>query len=275
MHDALPPAPTFPKRRDLRPLALLFVVTTVISLGYLVSLIPGRGTDGSDPVALKKIQAGLHDLKPLSAEAGRDEIGEAERLPLPVTGERSRRREIARLLQQARSELNVGKTDSAIQRIDEAGRMDPSYAPSWLAMGDALLAKKDYERARRFYDRAIDLDLGLADAYFGHAAASEGLGDLETALGGMRSFIHVTGNADPYRLKVAQARSAIWEWESKLGRGPWGPTRGIPPGFTEDELKRDGSGVGIKMPKPETQRPDGTMDYEIKAGDPIRTFKKP
>ena len=112
----------------------------------------------------------------------------------------------------------------------------------------------------------------LADAYFGYAVAAEGLGDLELALSGMRSYLHF--QQDPQQLKTAQARSSIWEWEAKLGRGEWGETRGIPPGFTAEELARDGRGAGTKIPIPGTENEFGFSRYEIRVSDKIEMFKK-
>ena len=43
--------------------------------------------------------------------------------------------------------------------------------------------------------------------------ALEKQNDLAGALGAMRSFIHLSTAADPY---LRRARSAIWEWETRL-----------------------------------------------------------
>lgn len=171
--------------------------------------------------------------------------------------------------------IEAKRFDEAVQLIDRAGQLAPDEPRAYVQMGHALKGRGDFAAAQFFFERAIDLDPTFSDAYLGFAEASEGLGDLESALGAMRSFLHVVEDADPYRLKVAQARSAIWEWEAQLGRGPWGPTRGIPPGFTADEIKRDGRGVGVKMQKTDTLREDGTMDFEIKAGDRFPELFKP
>jgi hypothetical protein len=45
--------------------------------------------------------------------------------------------------------------------------------------------------------------------------ADEQRKDYESALGGMRSFLHLARADDPHRVR---ARSALWEWEEKLGR---------------------------------------------------------
>jgi hypothetical protein len=142
-------------------------------------------------------------------------------------------------------------------------------------LGEALEGRRDYAVARDFYVAAIDRDHYLSDAYWGVATSSEQLGELDSAIGAMRSYLHTERDPDPQRLRINQARSAIWEWESKLGRGPWGPTRGIPPGFSADEVKRDGRGVGVKMQLPETLQADGTWKNEIKHADKIKIYPRP
>ena len=62
---------------------------------------------------------------------------------------------------------------------------------------------------------AIELKPQQANAYYGLAMADEMRNDYESALGGMRSYLHLSKADDPYRTR---ARSAIWEWEEKLGR---------------------------------------------------------
>jgi hypothetical protein len=123
--------------------------------------------------------------------------------------------------------------------------------------------------------RAIELNPAQANAYYGIAMVQDAEGNIEGALGGMRSFLHLVKDPDPFRIHVARARSAIWEWEAKLGRGPWGATGGIPPGFTEEELRRDGRGAGVKMPIPGTEGPDGEPQYEIKSADRFPEIFKP
>ena len=247
-------------RQDYRLLALFSLVLAIVALGYFVRFLPSRGIEAV-PAPVKSGQSGFAGLGPMGPESPVAIPEEGEDLLSNVQS-----KELASALKQSESLIGAGKYDDAIRALNQVQPLAANSALAYRQLGRALLGKKDYATARDFLAKAIDLDPTLAEAYFDHAAASEGLGDLEGALGGMRSFLHLVKNADPYRLPVAQARSAIWEWEAKLGRGPWGPTKGIPPGFTAEQLKRDGKGTGVMMQKPETLRPDGTMDYEIKAG---------
>lgn len=257
------------QRRDVRPLALAAVLAGILLIGAVVGQLPGRGTVAGAPPAASP--PGFSELRDASPPAPRTE---RESSAPPTSPERNptntapdKNAEVKSLLKQAVAEINAKRYDAAIATLNRLRPLAPKHPEAYRLVGEALLGKRDFDTSRDFFNAATNLDPMLADAYFGFAIASEGLGDLEAALGGMRSYLHTEKNKDPYRLKVAQARSAIWEWESKLGRGPWGPTKGIPPGFTADEIKRDGKGVGTKMQKAETLRPDGTMDYEIKSGD--------
>lgn len=273
MNIASSPAPR--RRRDFRPMALVGVIAGVIAIGLLVEFLPGRGIDASAMRTERRSNApvGLDNLRETVAETKEESIPREEKPQ--TTGNRAaeRAREINNLLRAAEKSIREKRYDEAIATLNRAGPLDPEHAPTYLAMGHALAGKRNYAEARRYYEAAINFDPVYADAYFAHAAASEQLGDLETALGGMRSFLHTVKNADPYRLQVAQARSAIWEWEAQLGRGPWGPTRGIPPGFTAEELRRDGKGMGTKMPIPGTEAPGSMSKYEIKTSDKFNLFK--
>lgn len=259
-----PPDLPMARRRDVRRVAGGILLALIIVGGGLLQLLPGPSPDTArvDRPPLHRDFDGLRAGPPKSAEP---EMSPPPAGDLPAGGTTTE--SVRKLLAQAARQNEARRHDDAIATLNQVRPLDPDNAEAYMRVGDALLGKKDYVAARDFYLAAIDRNPVLSGAYFGFAVASEELGDLESAIGGMRSYLHVEPDKAPGRLPVAQARSAIWEWESRLGRGPWGPTKGIPPGWTADEIKRDGRGVGVKMQKIETLRPDGTMDYEIKAGD--------
>lgn len=268
-------APMPRPKRDVRPWALAILLAGVAMLGGLVQWLPSRGVDGSElqsPHAQEK--PGFQALRGPSAQSRSQE--ETETLPEPTrplatASERERANDVIR---QAGKLLRDRKHEEAIRLLDAEHALLAKDGRAYYYLGKALLLRKDATTARDFLHKAIDLDPALADAYFSYAEAAEAEGDLESALGGMRAFIHLSKDADPYRLRIAQARSAIWEWESQLGRGPWGPTKGIPPGFSAEEIKRDGRGVGIKMQKVDSLRPDGTMDAEMKAQKKFKIYSR-
>jgi tetratricopeptide (TPR) repeat protein len=179
------------------------------------------------------------------------------------------------VIMEARQAIKRRQYDQALQVLNSAQPLLKDRAEAFLLIGNILERKKDYSTARDFYNAALKRDPFLADAYWGFATASESLGDLESALGGMRSYLHTEPDPDPMRLRINQARSAIWEWETRLGRGPWGPTKGIPPGFIAEDLKRDGRGVGVKWPREDTLQPDGTMKSEIKSAEKVKIYPRP
>ncbi|BAL22722.1 lipopolysaccharide assembly protein LapB [Azoarcus sp. KH32C] len=281
---ATPPTPPArPARgRDYRKSSIIAVPFAIATIATIVSLLPGRGVESGSTVS--------HSPFPYSAPHGPDRMRTEETAEAPPKSDgltidpnkdpaghqdEVKRVTINAMLGLARDFLKAGQPDRATESTMKAMYLDPKNPDAYHVMGDIMMQRRRFAQARDYYESEIDRDPMRADAYFSHATASEALGDLESALGGMRSFLHVVPDKDPFRLKVAQARSAIWEWESKLGRGPWGPTRGIPPGFTEAELRRDGKGVAVKMPIPGTQDKNGVQQYEIKHADRIEMYKKP
>lgn len=253
--------------RDFRLWSVLGVAAGIAALGYVVTLMPAQKDVQPKSPLLGQVTAGFDELAVASPGAQEESASE--------TTATTRQDAVAKAhLASARKMIEAGQADKAIELLNEVRSEVQQLPESYLVMGEALLKKKDFMTARDFFNTAINRDRRLADAYFGFAVAAEGLGDLQQALGGMRSYLHLQANPDPYRLKVAQARSAIWEWESKLGRGEWGGSRGIPPGFTEAELKRDGRGVGTKMPIPGTEDATGISRYEIKHSDKMKLFNK-
>lgn len=264
------------KRRDYRPLGVTIAVVSVLAIGMLVEFMPGRGVEvpaaaRTESAARQDGFAGLQQGAAAPRPENVPETASAQTGGNPAAEQAMK--EINALLRSAEKSIREKRYDEAIATLNRAGPMNPEHAPTYLTMGHALAGKRNYALARRYYEAAINFDPLYADAYFAHAAASEQLGELETALGGMRSFLHTVKNPDPYRLQVAQARSAIWEWEAQLGRGPWGATRGVPPGFTAAELRRDGKGTGTKMPIPGTADANGMSQYEIKTSDKFNIFK--
>lgn len=274
-------SPQHPKRaarRDYRVHAIFLAILGTAALGYALTLLPERGVAAvGNGFAAPASRADLSSLPASPAERQQSSASSESELEAAPAGQQKalspEATETKKILRIANEKIQAKQFDAAISFLHEARAVLKQNPQSYLMMARALEGKADYDTARDFYAAAIDRNRYLAEAYYGFATASEALGDLEAAIGGMRSFLHVQPNADPQKLKIVQARSAIWEWESKLGRGPWGPTKGIPPGFSEAELKRDGRGVGVKIQRPETLQADGTMKYDVKAQDKFKIFK--
>jgi len=262
------------KRRDYRAPTAIVALALLALAGYFFSTLSGRS---ADPKLIEQPRAhsgeGFDGLPNSSASMRGDpseSIAVEQEMAVPDQAASSAQQ----TLKEARKLIRTKQYAEAIRYLNQSSEQLKAYPEAYVVLGQALEGQRDFTTARDFYNTAINRDPLMAEAYWGYATTSEGLGDLESALGGMRSFLHTQAGKDPYRLKVAQARSAIWEWESKLGRGAWGPTKGVPPGFTAEDLKRDGKGVGIKMPVPGTEDAAGNAQSEVKSQDKFKLFKQ-
>ncbi len=107
------------------------------------------------------------------------------------------------------------------RRFDEARvlllrviELSPALPEAHANLGFALLGLQQPEAARVAFERAILLRPQQANAYYGLALAQEALGDLELALGAMRSYLHLgQRESDEHQRR---ARAALWEWEAQL-----------------------------------------------------------
>lgn len=136
---------------------------------------------------------------------------------MPMSGALSAndRHEVTIRFEQAIALLHAKQYEFAIQALDRVITLAPDMPEAYVNMGFALLGIHEYERAGNTFNYATELKLDQTNAYWGLALAMEGLEDYEGALGAMRSYIHLSTPDDPY---LARARSALWEWEEKLGR---------------------------------------------------------
>jgi tetratricopeptide (TPR) repeat protein len=124
-------------------------------------------------------------------------------------------REIQKRFQQAVLMLHARQYDNAVTALHRVLELAPRMPEAHVNMGYALIGLEKYEAARGFFLAAVELNPRQANAYYGLAVADEARGDYESALGGMRTYLHLSPADDAHR---ARARSAIWEWEEKLGR---------------------------------------------------------
>ncbi|WP_265946402.1 tetratricopeptide repeat protein [Dechloromonas sp. A34] len=254
------------RRRDRRPLAVVLTVLAVVGFGYAFQHMPANSVV-ADPAAA--------NIEQLAAS-----IGERQEVDIPVPVEEQvdpalpDSPDIRHKLKEASDLIRAKRYDDAIRHLNQSRAQLKDVPQTYLVLGRALEGRRDYSTARDFYNAALNKNPALADAHWGYATTSESLGDLPSALGAMRSYLHTESDADPFRKRIAQARSAIWEWESRLGRGAWGASKGIPAGFTAAELKRDGRGVAIKMPIGGGENPAGVTAYEIKSADKKEIYKR-
>jgi len=126
-----------------------------------------------------------------------------------------REAELRRHFDQAVVMLHARQYEHAVTALHRVLELAPGMPEAHANMGYALLGLQRADAARDFFLATIELRPEQANAYYGLALAAEAVHDYETALGGMRSFLHLAPADDPYR---ARARAALWEWEEKLGR---------------------------------------------------------
>ncbi len=271
-------------KRDLRFSAVVFLAVMVVAGGVLLQWEPEKYQESQESKDLV-IPAAPHNY---TYSEKRDvsvveEGGEGPWLPpeepwidpqSDPSGHLTQAlsQELRNRFKQAVTMMHAKRFDEAVVALNRFLRLEPDNADAYTNLGYAFIGKREYEAAFNAFDYATDLNPAQGNAYYGAAIALEELGNLEGALGGMRSFLHLTDKG-PGQIHVARARSAIWEWEAKLGRGDWGPTKGIPPGFTAEELRRNSEGVGIKMPNPDSADENGFMKYEIKYGKKRQLFE--
>jgi len=117
--------------------------------------------------------------------------------------------------QQAVVMLHAREYEHALTALHRVLELAPRMPEAHVNMGYALLGLQRADAARGFFQSAIELQPRQANAYYGLALAEEMRHDYPAALGGMRSYLHLSAADDPHRTR---ARSALWEWEDKLGR---------------------------------------------------------
>lgn len=127
------------------------------------------------------------------------------------------RDELTLRFEQAVAMLHAKQYDYAMTALHRVIALSPRMPEAYVNMGYALLGLERYKAAQDFFQTAIDMRPYQGNAYWGLAIALEKKSDLPGALGAMRTYIHLAPANDPY---VRKARSALWEWESELERGP-------------------------------------------------------
>jgi tetratricopeptide (TPR) repeat protein len=112
--------------------------------------------------------------------------------------------------------LHARQFDNAVTAFHRVLELAPRLPEAHVNMGYALIGLERLDAARGFFEAAVTVNPRQANAYYGLALVDEARGDLEAALGDMRTYLHFAPPGDDaYR---AKARAAIWEWEDKLGR---------------------------------------------------------
>ncbi|HEX6827532.1 MAG TPA: tetratricopeptide repeat protein, partial [Burkholderiales bacterium] len=185
------PAPDSGTRPDRRPFAFAFALGMILVTGSLVSLLPGAGSGRS--IAVERP----------ATDPRRDPAGHATE---------KRRAEIETRFNQAVLMLHAKQYEHAAAALHRVLELDPAIPEAHVNMGFAMIGMERYGVARDFFSAAIELRPMQANAYYGLAEALEELGDIQGALGAMRTYLHLAPGDDEFHRK---AQAAIWEWESR------------------------------------------------------------
>lgn len=118
--------------------------------------------------------------------------------------------EVHERFQQAAAMLHAGEYRYALAALARVIELAPDLPEARVNAGFALLGLGEPARAVDAFLVAIDLRPQQANAYYGLAVAREQLGDLDSALGAMRTYVHLVDDKAPY---ARRAWSAIWEWQ--------------------------------------------------------------
>jgi tetratricopeptide (TPR) repeat protein len=162
------------RRRDHRPFGLLLTAALVVAGGAWLQHAPEPPSQPVGPAVDRALQDRF-DAAVVLLQAGRHEEARA----------------------------------AFVRVIEQAPRLPEAHVD----LGYALLGLQRAAPARQAFETAIGLRPMQANAYHGLALAHEALGDLDLAIGAMRTYVHLAPHGDAVHVRRAQA--ALWEWEAR------------------------------------------------------------
>lgn len=122
---------------------------------------------------------------------------------------------LSQLFSAAVEHMQRGRYRQSLDLWHQALLLAPDIPEIRVNMGFSLYELGDYATAREAFIGAMEQNAYQANAYYGLAITREKMGDLEGALGAMRSYIHLAAAGDGDRF-IRRARAALWEWEARL-----------------------------------------------------------
>jgi len=205
-------------------LSLLMVV--IISAAIVMLMMQDDPSKRGTPITLEGLQTS--SLVPLAATSVDDAMPSAKvaipapQAPVPrmsaaQTEEEKRMAEITTRFEQAVVMLHAKQYEHAATALHRVMTLAPRMPEVYVNMGYAKLGQELPHEALVFFETATELKPAQANAYWGMAVALESSGDLAGALGAMRTFLHLSSGDDNF---ARRARSALWEWQEALARGP-------------------------------------------------------
>lgn len=151
-----------------------------------------------------------------------------------------------RLFKEGVGFLQQGRTHEAIIVFEAANQLKPQMPEVPVNLGFAYLARGKHEIARRHFEAALELKPDQVNAYYGLGMALQQAGDVDAALGALRTFLHFEKETSPFWRKAA---AAVWEMEDERRRKVEGASNDLPPGAvalpektpvrTYDEIRKD------------------------------------
>jgi len=166
--------------------------------------------------------------------------------------------ELAKRFQEAVMMLHAKQYDYAVTALHRVIELAPRMPEAYVNMGFAMIGLKNYKAAADFFNAAIELRPYQGNAYWGLAVSLEGMNDLEGALGAMRTYIHLAPTDPKSQDYVRRARSAIWEWETTLKRGP------LPP--EEDKFLNERGREWAEHNSPDRDAPESPHNQPLQIG---------
>lgn len=125
------------------------------------------------------------------------------------------KRRVKTRFEQGVAMLHMRQYEYAMVAFHEVLSLAPELPEAYVNMGFSLLGLGQWQQARGFFEAAMDLRHDQVNAYYGLAIALEELGDLDGAIGAMKSYVHRAPRDDPYR---PRAEAALWEWRNGEGK---------------------------------------------------------
>jgi tetratricopeptide (TPR) repeat protein len=109
-----------------------------------------------------------------------------------------------------------GDGGDALRLYTEAVRMDPSYGPAYLGLGELRAALGDAGEAERVYALALRLPTASADAYAARALLRYGRGDVDGAVTDMEASLARAPAVAQRLLRLAGWHVARQGWAAAL-----------------------------------------------------------
>jgi len=129
-----------------------------------------------------------------------------------VVNEVSQKSKTIILFNNAVIDLRKHRFWQAIEGFRQVLKTAPTMPEAYVNIGFANLELKQYEQAKQAFNTALELRAGQINAYWGLAVSLEGLCDIPTAIGAMKTYVHLAKKNDPY---LKKANAALWEWDQQ------------------------------------------------------------